>query len=111
MVFSLFCLQGIQCLQKSYRCASNSSNWEKSEDTCTDNTNLLLELIEAYKLVNNNKFGSTGKLQVKSHIARITKAHTDPVTKHINSDCIRELLVKLDTALTVCEDMVKNSTS
>lgn len=107
----MFVLQGIQCLQKAYRCASNVSNWEKSEDTCTNNTDLLLELVQSYQLINSRKFASTGKLQVKSHIARITKAHTDPVTKQITSESMKELVIKLEGALTICEDMANNTSS
>lgn len=104
----LWLIQGIQCLQKAYRCATNTSGWEKSEDICTTNTDLLLELVAAYQLMNSKKYASTGKLQIKSHIARLSKAHTDPVTKLISSENIQQQVEKLQEALSTCEEMAKS---
>lgn len=77
-------------------------------DLCTTNSDLLLELVSAYQLINTKKYASTGKLQIKSHVARLRKAHTDPVTKVIASEVIQEQVTKLEEALVLCEELAKN---
>ena len=95
----MFCWQGIQCLQKAYRCSTTSSSWEKSEEVCKKNTEILLELADAYKQVGSKKHLGTARLQLKSHISRLKKGHTDPVTQVVTSQLINELLDSLNDVL------------
>ncbi|XP_067942772.1 tetratricopeptide repeat protein 27-like [Watersipora subatra] len=91
--------RGIQCLQKAYRCSINGANWEKSEEKCVVATDVLLELIDSYMLLDNKKYLSTGRLQVKSHISRLVKSYTDPVTKEVTNENVSNLLKALNASL------------
>jgi len=92
-------LQGTQCLQKAYRCATNKPGWEKDLEKCQLNTEILKELVDSYKTVANKKHLSTARLQLKGHISRLKQGHTDPVTKDISNESIKTYLLELENML------------
>ena len=55
--------------------------------------------MDAYHIIASKKYISTAKLQLNSHISRLKKGHTDPVSKLVDSDLINSLLEALNEAV------------
>ncbi|ESO87695.1 hypothetical protein LOTGIDRAFT_234941 [Lottia gigantea] len=95
--------QGLEYLQKSHRCVTQTSNWEKDEKKCQEVSDQAIELAKLYIQCADKLPDRTQKLQnlssakfmLKGVITKIKQHHQDPITQSLPQS-IDELCKSLD---------------